>query len=131
MMSYLLRHMNKLFRHKRVIIMRRNRYLKWHGTIYRKCEVLLGLTLSVPENLINLIFEMPIITQSLNINSLRTTSAKSINLDTITKLVEYSLKNIRQRRCLLLPFSRFYCPKVGRNCDPPSEAQGAKGIKFQ
>ena len=34
----------------------------------------------------NLIFEMPIITQTLNMNNLRTTSAKS------RKLVEYSFK---------------------------------------
>ena len=36
----------------------------------------------------NSIFEMPIITQTLNIKNLRTTSAKSINLHTIRKLVE-------------------------------------------
>ena len=28
-------------------------------------------------------------------------------------------------------FSRYCCPKVGRHCDPPSGAQGAKGLKFQ
>ena len=53
----------------------------------------LYLTLSVPENLKNSIFEMPIITQTLNIKNLRTISAKSINLHTIRKLIEYSLKN--------------------------------------
>ena len=37
---------------------------------------------------------MPIITQTLNINNLRTTSGKSINLHTIRKLDEYSLKNV-------------------------------------
>ena len=85
------------------------------------------LTLSVPEKLKNSIFEMPIITQTLNINNLRTTSANSINLHTV-KLVEYSLKIVWQRRCLLLPFSRYYCPKVGWYCDPPSGTQGAKGL---
>ena len=85
------------------------------------------LTLSVPEKLKNSIFEMPIITQTLNINNLRTTSANSINLHTV-KLVEYSLKIVRQRQCLLLPFSRYYCPKVGRYCDSPSGTQGAKGL---
>ena len=49
------------------------------------------LTLSVPEKLKNSIFQMPIITQALNINNMRTTSAKSINLHTIRKL-EYSLQ---------------------------------------
>ena len=37
---------------------------------------------------------MPIITQTLNINNLRTTSGKSINLHTIRKLVEYCLKDV-------------------------------------
>ena len=50
----------------------------------------ISLTLSVPEKLKNSIFEMPIITQTLNISNLRTTSGKSINLDNIRKLVEYS-----------------------------------------
>ena len=42
----------------------------------------------------NLIFEMPIILQTWYINLLRTESAKSINLDTIRKLIKYSLKNV-------------------------------------
>ena len=50
----------------------------------------ISLTLSVPEKLKNSIFEMPKITQTLNISNLRTTSGKSINLDNIRKLVEYS-----------------------------------------
>ena len=87
------------------------------------------LTLSVQEKLKNSIFEMPIITQTLNINNLRTKSAKSINLHTIRKLVEYSLKDVWQRQCLLFPFSRYCCPKVGRYCDPLSGAQGAKGLR--
>ena len=52
------------------------------------------LTVSAPEKLKNSIFEIPIITQTLNINNLKTTSAKSINLHTIKKLVEYSLRNV-------------------------------------
>ena len=84
------------------------------------------LTLSVPEKFR---IEMPIITQTLNINNLRTASAKSINRYTIRKLVEYSLKNVWQRECLLLPFLRYFCPKVGWYCDPLSGAQGAKGLR--
>ena len=38
------------------------------------------LTLSVPQKLKNSIFEIPIITKTLNINNLRATKAKSINL---------------------------------------------------
>ena len=52
------------------------------------------LTLSVPEKLKYSIFEMPIIPQTLNINNLGTGSAKSINLHTIRKFNEYSLKNV-------------------------------------
>ena len=37
---------------------------------------------------------MPIILQTWYINFLRTESAKSINLDTIRKLIKYSLKNV-------------------------------------
>ena len=52
------------------------------------------LTLSVPEKLKNSIFEISVVTQTLNINNLRTKGAKSINLHIIRKLVEYSLKNV-------------------------------------
>ena len=51
-----------------------------------------SLTLSVPEKLKKSIFEIPICTQILNINNLRATSGNSINLHTIIKFVEYSLK---------------------------------------
>ena len=37
---------------------------------------------------------MPVIPQNLNINNLRTTKAKSINLHTIRKLITYRLKNV-------------------------------------
>ena len=37
---------------------------------------------------------MPIISQTLNINNLRTTGVKSITLDTTRKLIEYSLNNV-------------------------------------
>ena len=37
---------------------------------------------------------MPVTAQTLNINNLGTTSAKSINLHNIRKLIEYSLENI-------------------------------------
>ena len=45
---------------------------------------------------------MPIITQTLNINNLRSTSAKSINLHTIRKLAEYSLKNVAAKAMFTL-----------------------------
>ena len=52
------------------------------------------LTLSVNEKLKNSIFEISIIAQTLNINNVRTTSANSINLHTMRKLIEYSLKTV-------------------------------------
>ena len=60
------------------------------------------LTLSVPEKWKNSIFEMPIITQTLNINNLRTASAKSINLHNIKNLVEYFLKNVHAKAMFTL-----------------------------
>ena len=45
---------------------------------------------------------MPIIRQTLNINNFKTTSAKSINLHTIRKLIEYSLKNVRVKAIFTL-----------------------------
>ena len=50
-----------------------------------------SLILSVLKNLKNSNFEKPIIPQTLHINNLRTTSAKSVNLDTLRKLIKYSL----------------------------------------
>ena len=63
------------------------------------------LTLSVLEKFKSSIFELPVISQTLNINKLRTASAKSLNLHTIRKLIECLLK--------LLPFSG-YCSLKGR-----------------
>ena len=94
-------------------------------------DIVFGLTISLPEKLKNLIFEMSIITQTLSINNLRTTSAKSINLHAIRKLVEYSLKNVISRLCLLLPFSRYCFPKIGWDYNSPSGVQRVKGLKFQ
>ena len=76
----------------------------------------------------NSIFGMPIITQTFNINNFRIKSANFINLHTIRKLVEYSIKNVWQRQCLLLLFSRYFCPKLGQYCHLPCGAQGAKGL---
>ena len=67
------------------------------------------LTLSVPEKFKNWIFEMPIISPTLNINNLWTTSKMSTNLNTIRKLIKCSLKTFSQRQRLLLPFSRYCC----------------------
>ena len=86
------------------------------------------LTFSVPEKLKNLIFEIPITPQTLSINKQRTTSAKSIKLHIIRKLINQSLKNDVVRQYLLLLFSRYCCSKVDRYQHPPSGVQGAKGL---
>ena len=62
-------------------------------------------------------------TQTLNMNNLRTTNVKSIKLHTISKLVEYSLKDLWQRQSLFLLFLGY--------CDPPSRVKGTKGLRLQ
>ena len=54
------------------------------------------------QKLKNSIFEIPIITQTSNINNLRSTSATPINLHVISKLVEYSLKDVVAKAMFLL-----------------------------
>ena len=54
-----------------------------------------------------MIFEIPITPQTLNINNWRTTSAKSISLDIIRKLIEYSLKEGVVKAMLALIFSEI------------------------
>ena len=88
------------------------------------------LTLSVPEKLKNSIFEISIIAQTLTINNLRTTSANSINLHTIRKLTEYSLKNVLVKTMFNHTSSRYCCPKVGRYYHLPSGGKGAKGLRY-
>ena len=59
-------------------------------------------------------FEMSIVPQTLNIKNYRTTSAKTISLVIIRKLIEYSFKNFSWTQYLLLPFLRYCCLKVGQ-----------------
>ena len=67
----------------------------------------------------------------LNINDLRATSAKSINLHPSIKLTEYSSKKLfLQRQCLLLPFLGYCSLKVGLYYQPPREVQGARINKY-
>ena len=73
-------------------------------------------------------FEMPIIPQTLNINNLRATSTKSINLYSIRKLIEYSLKKIRVKARLTIIVFEILLSKVFGWYYPPSWVQGAKGL---
>ena len=70
------------------------------------------LSLSVPAILKSSMFEIPIIPQTLNMNNLRTTSAKSINVHNVSKLIKYFWKKSLKRKCLPLPFSKYCCLKV-------------------
>ena len=58
------------------------------------------LSLSVLEKLKSSIFEILINPQTLNINNSSTTSAKSINVDIVRKLIEYSSKNTPSKAML-------------------------------
>ena len=60
------------------------------------------LTLSWGEKLKKLILEIPIIPQTLNINSQRTKIAKFINLKIVRKLIKYSFKKVPVKTRLIL-----------------------------
>ena len=74
---------------------------------------------------------MPIITQTLNINNVRTTFAKSTNLHTIRKLVKYSLKNVLGKgNVYSYRFRDIAVRRLGQYCNPPSGAQGVKELRY-
>ena len=70
---------------------------------------------------------MPIIPQTLNINNLRTTSAKSINLHTIIKLNEYSFKKVGVKVTFTLSIFELLLSEC-RSVLSPSGVQRAKGL---
>ena len=72
---------------------------------------------------------MPIITQTLNMNNLRTTSAKSNNLHTIRKLIEYSLKTVLVKAMFTLTVFEILLSE-GQYYHLPSGPQGAEGLKI-
>ena len=70
----------------------------------------------------------PVIPQTLNINNLRTTSAKSIKLHTIRKFIKHSLKNARIKVFTVTAFEILLFEE-GRYYHPPNRVQGAKELK--
>ena len=52
------------------------------------------LSFSIPKKLKKLIFEISIIQQNLDINNLRNTSSKYVDIKTTRKLIEYYLKSV-------------------------------------
>ena len=87
------------------------------------------LTLSIQEKLKNLIFKMSIITQTLNINNLRTTSANSISLHNIKDCVEYSLKNVVAKALFVLTILEILLSKGRSVLWPAQRRTGSKGVK--
>ena len=73
---------------------------------------------------------MPIIAQNFNINNLRTTKAKSIDLHTIRKLIKYSLKKISQSIISWYGYLIYCCRKIGQYYHLQIEGQGATGLKL-
>ena len=73
---------------------------------------------------------MSIIPQYLNINKLRTTSARSINSHTISKNIDYSLKsNIILKATFCLNVFEILLFKSRKVLTPAHGVQGAKGLK--
>ena len=89
----------------------------------------LYLTLSVPEKLKNSIFEKPIIPQTLNINNLRITSAKAINLHIIRKIIEYSLKNCLLKEMFSLTVFEIVLFKGRSVLSPAQRVTGSERVK--
>ena len=52
------------------------------------------LSFSIPKKLKKLIFKISIIQQNLDINNLRNTSSKYVDIKTTRKLIEYYLKSV-------------------------------------
>ena len=78
----------------------------------------------------NSIFEMPIITQTLNLNDMRTKSANSINLHTIRKVVEYPLKNFVDKDNVYSSYFRDIAIRRQTRIVIRPAGTGIGGIKF-
>ena len=72
---------------------------------------------------------MPIVPQTLNINKLRTTSAKSINLHTIRKLVEYSLNNPLVKAIFTLTVFEILLSEGRSVLSPAERGTGSERVK--
>ena len=91
---------------------------------------LLYLTLSDPEKLKTAIFQIPIIPQTLNINNERTTTAKSINLDIIRKLIKYSLKKLPVKAIFTLTVFEILLFEGRSVLRPAQRVTGSERVKI-
>ena len=87
------------------------------------------LTISVPKKFKKFIFEIPRIAQVLNINNLRTTSAMSINLQTIRKLIEYSLEIVLVKTMFTLTVFEILLSQGRSVLWPAQQVIGSKRVK--
>ena len=72
---------------------------------------------------------MPITAQTLSINNLRTARTKSINLHTIRKLIEYSLKNVPVKAMFTLTVFELLLSEGGSVLSPPLRGKGSERVK--
>ena len=81
----------------------------------------------------NSISEISIIPQTLNVNNKRTTSAKSINLDVVSKLNKNknSLKNVSVKAMVILAIFEILLFEGRLLFLPANEIQRAKELNFQ
>ena len=73
---------------------------------------------------------MSIIPQTLNINNLRTTIAKSINLHTIRKLTEYSLKKLPCKGNIYTTVFEILLPKGRSVLSPTQRGAGSERVNY-
>ena len=89
------------------------------------------LTFSLPEKLKNSIFEMLVIPQTLKINNSRTTRAKSINLHTIRKLIEYSLKKVLIKAMFIPTVFNILMSEVRLVLSPAQRVTGSERVNMK
>ena len=75
------------------------------------------------------IFEVPVSRQTLNINNLRTTRAKSINLNTIRKIIEYSLKTAILKTIFILIVFEIFLLEFRSVLSPTQRGTGSESVK--
>ena len=78
----------------------------------------------------NSIFVTPAIAQTLNINNLRSRSAKSISLHTIRKLIKYSLKKVRVKAVFIVTVFETLLFEGTSVLSPAQRGTGRKRVKL-